>query len=191
MVARNPPGPSPCSPRVGRHPGAATRLGECHAGGGVPGKIGGGDPPRAGACRPIAARSATDGASAQPLAIVAVASGCADASSAQRADPPARAVVTDVPEPDDPGPEIFTGAVEDFTSLPDPLPPGRPGGADPRLQEVSEADGHVTRRIMYHSRDAQDRPCRHGDRHVSDRTPAERGWPVISMRTARRGLAGQ
>jgi pimeloyl-ACP methyl ester carboxylesterase len=125
------------------------------------------------------------------LAVVAVAGGCADASSAQLDDPPPRAVATEAAGAQRSGPEIFTGALEDFYVVPDPLPRGRPGDLI-RIQQVSEANGHVTLRIMYHSRDAQDH-----DRAVTGivtyptAPPPKRGWPVISTAHGTTGLASQ
>ncbi|MGH6691895.1 MAG: hypothetical protein ACREF4_14595, partial [Gammaproteobacteria bacterium] len=125
------------------------------------------------------------------LAMVGVASGSADASSAASNDAPARAAGTEASRTGRSDPEVFTGDVEDFYVVPDQLPAGRPGELI-RVQEVSEANGHVTLRIMYHSRDAQDR-----DRAVTGivtypTAPApKRGWPVISTAHGTTGLASQ
>jgi pimeloyl-ACP methyl ester carboxylesterase len=86
-------------------------------------------------------------------------------------------------------PEVFTGSVEDFYVVPDPLPPGEPGDLI-RTQSVSAEGGKTTLRIMYHSRDAQDR-----DRAVTgiltypDAAPPADGWPVVSLANGTVGLA--
>jgi pimeloyl-ACP methyl ester carboxylesterase len=87
--------------------------------------------------------------------------------------------------------EVFAGSVEDFYVVPDPLPEGEPGDLI-RTQEVAEADGRVTVRVMYHSQDAQER-----DRAVTGTItyptgPApDGGWPVISTAHGTTGVAGQ
>lgn len=87
--------------------------------------------------------------------------------------------------------EVFEGPVEDFYVVPDPLPEGEPGDLI-RTQEVGEADGLVTVRVMYHSQDAEER-----DRAVtgivtypSAEAPAD-GWPVISTAHGTTGIAEQ
>ncbi|MGH7786303.1 MAG: lipase family protein [Candidatus Binatia bacterium] len=86
-------------------------------------------------------------------------------------------------------PERFAGTVEEFYVVPDPLPPSEPGALI-RLQDVSAAGGLTTLRIMYHSRDAQDR-----DRAVTgmltypDGEPPAGGWPVVSLANGTTGLA--
>lgn len=86
-------------------------------------------------------------------------------------------------------PEQFTGAVDEFYVVPDPLPPGEPGDLI-RVQPVSADGGKTTLRIMYHSRDAQDR-----DRAVTgmltypDAAPPADGWPVVSLANGTVGLA--
>jgi pimeloyl-ACP methyl ester carboxylesterase len=125
------------------------------------------------------------------LAIVGVATGSTEASSAARNDSSASPAVTEASRAGRPDPEVFTGDVDDFYFVPDPLPAGRPGELI-RVQEVGDANGRVTLRIMYHSRDAQDR-----DRAVTGivtypAVPApKRGWPVISTAHGTTGLASQ
>ena len=86
-------------------------------------------------------------------------------------------------------PERFDGPVEAFYEVPDPLPEGEPGQLI-RVQEVAEGDGRRTVRIMYHSRDSQDR-----DRAVTGlvthpTSPApEGGWPVVATAPGTIGLA--
>jgi hypothetical protein len=85
--------------------------------------------------------------------------------------------------------ELFTGTDEEFYVPPDPLPPGEPGDLI-RVMEVSEAGGTATLKIMYHSRDAQDR-----DRPVTGlvtyptTAAPEGGWPVVSTAPGTVGIA--
>lgn len=88
-----------------------------------------------------------------------------------------------------PPPEQFTGSVEEFYEVPDPLPPGEPGDLI-RIQPVSSDDLSTMVRVMYHSTDAEDR-----DRAVtgmitypSAAAPAE-GWPVVSYAHGTAGIA--
>jgi pimeloyl-ACP methyl ester carboxylesterase len=89
------------------------------------------------------------------------------------------------------GYEVFSGGVDDFYVVPDPLPRGKPGELI-RVQELGESAGLVSLRIMYHSRDAQDR-----DRAVTGvltypaGEPPKRGWPVISTAHGTTGLASR
>ena len=86
-------------------------------------------------------------------------------------------------------PEPFSGTVEQFYEVPDPLPQGEPGALI-RVQPVSDGGGFTTLRIMYHSRDAQDR-----DRAVTgiltypNGDAPEGGWPVVSLAHGTTGLA--
>lgn len=85
--------------------------------------------------------------------------------------------------------ELFTGTDEEFYVPPDPLPAGEPGDLI-RVMEVGESGGLAALKIMYHSRDAQDR-----DRAVTGlvthpTTPApEGGWPVVSTAPGTVGIA--
>jgi pimeloyl-ACP methyl ester carboxylesterase len=125
------------------------------------------------------------------LAIAGMATGSAEASSAARTDAPTGAAGTEASRGGRPGPEVFTGDIDDFYVVPDPLPAGRPGQLI-RIQEVGEANGRVTLRIMYHARDAQDR-----DRAVvgiatyPTARPPKRGWPVISTAHGTTGIASE
>jgi pimeloyl-ACP methyl ester carboxylesterase len=86
-------------------------------------------------------------------------------------------------------PEVFTGTVDSFYVVPDPLPPGAPGDLI-RVQEVGTDAGIRTLRVMYHSRDAEDR-----DRAVTGivshpiGAAPEGGWPVQSWAHGTAGLA--
>jgi hypothetical protein len=107
-----------------------------------------------------------------------VASACAVAALALGTASPAAS--SPAQAGDGPAVEEFTGTVEEFYVVPDPLPPGEPGDLI-RVQEVAANDAEVTVRVMYHSRDARDR-----DRAVTGivtypTAPApEGGWPVVS-----------
>ncbi len=88
-------------------------------------------------------------------------------------------------------PEQFSGDVEDFYVVPDPLPPGEPGQLI-RVQDLGDEDGHRTVRVMYHSRDAGDR-----DRAVTGiityptAEAPDDGWPVTSLANGTVGVAPQ
>lgn len=76
--------------------------------------------------------------------------------------------------------EVFSGEVDDFYVVPDPLPAGEPGQLM-RVQDLGEREGVRSWRVMYHSRDAQD-----ADRavtgiisHPTGDAP-EGGWPVVA-----------
>jgi pimeloyl-ACP methyl ester carboxylesterase len=91
---------------------------------------------------------------------------------------------------DDPPPvELFTGTDEEFYVPPDPLPAGEPGDLI-RVMEVSEAGGLATLKIMYHSRDAQDRdrPVTGLVTYPTTEAP-EGGWPVVSTAPGTVGIA--
>jgi acetyl esterase/lipase len=111
------------------------------------------------------------------LAVVLVAGGCAGASgpAAGRAGGHR--------------PEVFTGSVDDFYAVPDPLPRGRPGDLI-RIQEIGTAGGRTSVRVMYHSNDATGR-----DRAVTGvvtyptAAPPRGGWPVVSTAHGTTGLA--
>ncbi len=87
--------------------------------------------------------------------------------------------------------ERFTGTLDEFYVVPDPLPPGAPGELI-RVQDASSGDGTTTLRIMYHSRDAADR-----DRAVTgivtfpDGPAPDGGWPVVSVAPGTVGLASR
>jgi pimeloyl-ACP methyl ester carboxylesterase len=84
--------------------------------------------------------------------------------------------------------EVFTGSVDDFYHVPDPLPPGAPGTLI-RVQTVSTSAESTTMRIMYHSVDGAGR-----DRAVTGTltfpngpAPTD-GWPVMSIANGTVGL---
>ncbi len=85
----------------------------------------------------------------------------------------------------------FTGSDKEFYLPPDPLPEGEPGELI-RVMNLGETDGSVTLKVMYHSRDAEDR-----DRAVTGLVTyptgdaPEGGWPVVSTAPGTTGLAPQ
>ncbi len=85
--------------------------------------------------------------------------------------------------------ELFGGTDDEFYVPPDPLPPGEPGDLI-RVMEVSEAGGTATLKIMYHSRDAQDRdrPVTGLVTYPTTEAP-EGGWPVVSTAPGTVGIA--
>lgn len=128
------------------------------------------------------------------LALLLVAAGCSDDDAAAPGpDAPPGSTADDPTSTTDPGdaaaPEQYTGPDDGFYEVPDPLPPGEPGQLI-RVMDLGEADGARTLRVMYHSRDAQDR-----DRavtgivtHPTTEAP-EGGWPVVSWAHGTSGLA--
>jgi pimeloyl-ACP methyl ester carboxylesterase len=91
----------------------------------------------------------------------------------------------------DRAPERYEGSVDGFYEVPDPLPKGEPGDLI-RVQDLGEAAGVRTVRVMYHSNDAADR-----DRAVTGiisyptTEPPEGGWPVTSLANGTVGLASR
>jgi pimeloyl-ACP methyl ester carboxylesterase len=88
-----------------------------------------------------------------------------------------------------PEPERFTGAVEDFYKVPDPLPEGEPGDLI-RVQDVGEDAGQKTLRIMYHSRDAEgrDRAVTGLVTYPTTAPPSADGWPVVAWSHGTTGI---
>lgn len=130
------------------------------------------------------------------VVLAVVASGCAASGGGSTAGTPEtpprpQSEPVGTTEPTRREPEVFTGADDDFYLVPDPLPPGEPGDLI-RVQELGESDGRTNLKIMYHSRDAQDR-----DRAVTGvvtypTAPApEGGWPVISTAHGTSGIGTQ
>lgn len=94
---------------------------------------------------------------------------------------------TEMPAP----PEPFSGTDEEFYVPPEPLPAGQPGELI-RTMAVGEPEGQVTLKIMYHSRDAQDR-----DRAVTGLVTyptaesPEGGWPVVATAPGTTGVSAR
>jgi pimeloyl-ACP methyl ester carboxylesterase len=124
--------------------------------------------------------------------VALIAAACSDSGDtddrASGADDPTTTTTT-TPEGPPAEPEQFTGTVDEFYVVPEPLPPGEPGDLI-RMQPVKAEAGHTTLRIMYHSRDAQDQ-----DRAVTgivtfpNAAPPAEGWPVVSLGNGTVGLA--
>ncbi|MDQ2677311.1 MAG: lipase family protein [Actinomycetota bacterium] len=87
--------------------------------------------------------------------------------------------------------EEFTGTLDEFYVVPDPLPAGAPGDLI-RIQRLDEVDGRVTSRIMYHSTDAsgRDRAVTGVVTHPTGPAP-EDGWPVVSTAHGTTGIAAR
>lgn len=86
-------------------------------------------------------------------------------------------------------PEQFSGALDDFYVVPDPLPAGEPGELI-RVQDLGTEDGRTTLRVMYHSQDVSG-----ADRAVTGiitypvADAPEGGWPVVAWAHGTTGLA--
>jgi hypothetical protein len=133
-------------------------------------------------------RAAVVAGRAAALAAVLVGAGCStDGGGAGPAGPTTTAVPTTDQPPDPPAP--FTGTVDEFYEVPDPLPPGAPGDLI-RVQPVGSDDTSTTVRVMYRSVDGRDR-----DRAVTgivtypDAPAPEGGWPVVAWAHGTTGLA--
>lgn len=85
--------------------------------------------------------------------------------------------------------EDFSGPVEAFYEVPDPLPPGEPGDLI-RTMPVDAPAGEVGVRVMYHSTDAED-----DDRAVTGVVyyptgeAPDGGWPIVAWAHGTSGLA--
>ena len=133
------------------------------------------------------------------LALALVAAGCsssAGSDGASTSTAKARATTTTSsqrPTGDPAAPEQFSGPLDDFYRVPDPLPKGEPGQLI-RTMAIADADpaepGTTSLRVMYHSRDANDR-----DRAVTgvvtypDAAAPKGGWPVITSAHGTTGIA--
>jgi len=131
------------------------------------------------------------------LALCALAAGCSEGSegsapTTSAAGSETSTTVTTTTTPDPPAPEVFTGELEEFYRVPDPLPQGAPGELI-RVQDLgADAAGRTSTRVMYHSRDATG-----ADRAVTGvvTRPAgaapDGGWPVVSWAHGTTGLGTQ
>ncbi|WP_421120954.1 lipase family protein [Aquihabitans daechungensis] len=125
------------------------------------------------------------------VALAALLGACSGSASDGGATGPTTAPpeATTTTASDAPPPEQFDGAVDEFYEVPDPLPAGKPGELI-RVQDLGEDDGVATVRVMYHSRDAEER-----DRAVTGiisyptAEAPEGGWPVTSLANGTVGLA--
>jgi hypothetical protein len=123
--------------------------------------------------------------------LVGCSSSASDGGAASEAGPTTTSASSTTAAADAPEPEQYEGDVDGFYEVPDPLPKGEPGQLI-RVQDLGEAGGVRTRRVMYHSRDAEDR-----DRAVTGiissptGAPPKGGWPVTSQANGTVGLASQ
>ena len=85
--------------------------------------------------------------------------------------------------------EQFTGPVEAFYDVPDPLPPGGPGDLI-RTMPIEAPAGEAGLRIMYHSSDAEgeDRAVTGVVFHPTGEAP-DGGWPIHAWAHGTSGLA--
>ena len=85
--------------------------------------------------------------------------------------------------------ESFTGAVDAFYDVPDPLPAGEPGQLI-RTMPIDAPPGEVGLRIMYHSTDAEgdDRAVTGLVYHPTD-PPPDGGWPILAWAHGTSGMA--
>ncbi len=85
----------------------------------------------------------------------------------------------------------FTGTVDEFYQVPDPLPPGAPGELI-RVQPISSDAARTTVRIMYHSVDGagQDRAVTGKITYPNAPAPTG-GWPVMTIANGTIGLGSQ
>lgn len=126
------------------------------------------------------------------VAVVALLVGCASRGDGEADDDPAATTTSPAPTASTtPAPEVVAGTVEQFYVVPDPLPAGEPGDLI-RVQELGEADGRASVRVMYHSTDAQgrDRAVTGVITHPTGDAPAG-GWPVLSTAHGTTGVAEQ
>jgi hypothetical protein len=87
-----------------------------------------------------------------------------------------------------PPPEQYSGSLDEFYRVPDPLPPGAPGDLI-RVMPIATDATSTSIRVMYHSRDARDR-----DRAVTgvitypSAAAPDGGWPVVAWAHGTTGL---
>lgn len=85
--------------------------------------------------------------------------------------------------------EQFSGSVEAFYEVPDPLPPGEPGELI-RTMPIEAPAGEVGLRIMYHSTDAEgDDRAVTGVVYSPSAEAPEGGWPIVAWAHGTSGLA--
>lgn len=115
--------------------------------------------------------------------------GCSSSAKSHQGAPDSGARPSSSTTTTAPGPvPTFTGS-GDFYKVPDPLPKGEPGALI-RVQPVSDGNGLVVLRVMYHSRDTHDH-----DRAVTGtisyptETAPSGGWPVLAWDHGTSGLS--
>jgi hypothetical protein len=122
-----------------------------------------------------------------PLALLAAACSDDGEEADRRSDAPTEEPAADEASP----PERFTGTVEEFFVIPEPLAEGDPGELI-RTMDAGSSEDWVSERIMYHSRDGRGR-----DRAVTGLVtyptePApEGGWPVVATAPGTTGVSAQ
>ena len=85
--------------------------------------------------------------------------------------------------------EEFTGPVEDFYAVPDPLPAGEPGDLI-RTMPIEAPAGEAGLRVMYHSTDAEgDDRAVTGVVYYPTEAPGDEGWPIVAWAHGTSGLA--
>ena len=87
--------------------------------------------------------------------------------------------------------EQFSGAVDDFYRVPDPLPAGRPGELI-RTMPIDAPAGETGMRIMYHSTDAEgDDRAVTGVVYTPTGKAPDGGWPIVAWAHGTSGLAAK
>ncbi|MBX3313233.1 MAG: hypothetical protein KF906_02845 [Actinobacteria bacterium] len=98
-------------------------------------------------------------------------------------------VTTSTPDAVAPAAEAFTGTVDEFYEVPDPLPPGEPGDVI-RTMEIDAPDGEAGLRLMYHSTDADgDARAVTGVVYYPTGEAPDGGWPIVAWAHGTTGLA--
>ncbi len=87
--------------------------------------------------------------------------------------------------------DVYTGSVDGFYVVPDPLPAGSPGEVI-RVMDVASTASTVTQRIMYHSVDGagRDRAVTGTITYPTGPAPSG-GWPVLTIANGTVGLGSQ
>lgn len=123
--------------------------------------------------------------------VVAACSGSSDSGGATSSTSTTKAgsTTTATTPAETDAPEQFSGTVDAFYEVPDPLPAGAPGDLI-RVQDVKKDADTVTLRIMYHSIDAtgDDRATTGIVTYPTAPAPQD-GWPVIAWAHGTVGLA--
>lgn len=135
----------------------------------------------------MVACSGSDGSdgSAGPATTV-VADGGPDADAGSTASAPGSDADSDT-DTDAPVPEVFTGELDDFYVVPDPLPAGAPG--DVIRTMAIEREGVAGLRIMYLSSDAEgDVRAATGVVYPPTGTAPDGGWPIVAWGHGTSGL---
>ena len=129
------------------------------------------------------------GVAAVAVALAAACSGGDDGGSGAAGDDTGAGAEESTPPVAPAAVEAFTGPVEGFYDVPDPLPAGEPGDLI-RTMPVDAPPGEVGLRVMYHSTDAEgeDRAVT-GVVYHPTAAPPEGGWPIVAWAHGTSGLA--